>query len=375
MGKSSPSPGRLGSARAACSWRSPPKRTRAGFESFSVVHTRPNRCWPSARGSMHFEADTWCRRSKCSEASRPSGARNWRVFSRTWRPRAPRPAAASPPDHLRLVEAATELVRSLGAKEPVVVMLEDVHWADEMSLRLMAFLARRIRSSRILVVLTIRDEEIASAPVLRQVVDELARESHFIHLALPPLSRASTTALVRPLIRVSTADVDAQLDAEIWRASAGNPFLVVETIRAIQEGTAPRTPAALPLPERVRRVVAGRLERLSDRGQHLASVAAIVGREFDFALLQRAAGLDERHAAEGVEELVRRGMLQGFGEQLDFTHEWIREVVYNELLHPQRRRLHVLVAKTLEDLHAGDPERHYAALAGHYRAGEVWEKA
>src|SRR5438128_2096473 len=283
--------------------------------------------------------------------------------------------ARHPPDHLLLFEAATELVRSLSAKEPVVVMLEDVHWADEMSLRLMAFLARRIRSSRILVVLTLRDEEMASAPVLRQVVDELARESHFAHLAVLPLSRAGTTALVRSLVSVSTTRVDARLDTEIWRASAGNPFLVVETIRAIQEGTPPHTPAALPLPERVRRVVAGRLERLSDRGQHLASVAAVVGREFDFALLQQAAGLDEQHAAEGVEELVRRRVLHGLGEQLDFTHEWIREIVYNELVHPRRKRLHVLVAKALEDLHAADPERHYAALAGHYRAGEVWEKA
>src|SRR5437867_8524330 len=158
-------------------------------------------------------------------------------------------AVAHPPDHLLLFEAATELVRSLAAKEPVVVMLEDVHWADEMSLRLMAFLARRIRSSRILVVLTIRDEELASAPVLRQVVDELARESHFVHLSLMPLSRAGTTALVRSLVAASTARVDARLDTEIWRASAGNPFLVVETIRAIEEGTAPHTPAALPLPE------------------------------------------------------------------------------------------------------------------------------
>src|SRR5262249_17887908 len=153
--------------------------------------------------------------------------------------------ADRPPDHLLLFEAATELIRSLAAKEPVVVVLEDAHWADEMSLRLMAFLARRIRSSRILVVLTMRDEELASAPILRQVIDELAREPHFLHLPLTPLSRAGTAALVRSLVAASSAGVDPRLDAEIWRASAGNPFLVVETIRAIQEGVAPRTPATL----------------------------------------------------------------------------------------------------------------------------------
>src|SRR5437867_804739 len=93
-------------------------------------------------------------------------------------------AVAHPSDHLLLFEAATELVRSLAAKESVVVMLEDVHWADEMSLRLMAFLARRIRSSPILVVMTNRDDEMDTPHELGQDVDMLSLASQFVTLAL-----------------------------------------------------------------------------------------------------------------------------------------------------------------------------------------------
>ena len=118
------------------------------------------------------------------------------------------------PDHLRLFEAVTGLVRHLATHQPVLVMLEDVHWADEMSVRLFAFLARRIRTSRVLVAVTIRGQELAGAPILGQVLDELTREPHFVQITLRP--------------------------------------------------------AAVPLLERVRRAVASRLQRLGERGRLLA---------------------------------------------------------------------------------------------------------
>ena len=128
------------------------------------------------------------------------------------------------PDHLRLFEAVTGLVRHLATHQPVLVMLEDVHWADEMSVRLFAFLARRIRTSRVLVAVTIRGQELASAPILGQVLDELRREPHFVQITL--------------------------------------------------------CPAAVPLLERVRRAVASRLQRLGERGRLLASVGGVMARRF-----------------------------------------------------------------------------------------------
>jgi tetratricopeptide (TPR) repeat protein len=114
---------------------------------------------------------------------------------------------------------------------------------------------------------------------------------------------------------------------------------------------------------------------LSDRARPLLAVAAVIGREFDFTLLQRASGLTEREAAVGVEELVRRRMLHGVDDGFDFTHDRIREVVYSGLLPPRRKLLHGDVATALETLTARALEPPAAALGTHYRHAEVWDKA
>jgi len=254
-------------------------------------------------------------------------------------------------------------------------VLEDLHWADEMTLRLLAFLGRRIVDRRVLVATTAREEEMADAAVLRRTLEELRREGHVDELRLSSLSAEETAALVRSLAKVGT-DPEAltTLEAQVWRVSAGNPFMVVETFRALAD-TAALASGALPLPERVREVIVARLERLSDRGRKLAEVAAVIGRDFDFALLQRASGGTEGDAASGAEELVRRRVLQGVGERFDFTHDRIREVVYARLLAPRRRLLHREIAAAIESLPADDVAEQTERLAHHTLRGELWDKA
>jgi len=125
----------------------------------------------------------------------------------------------------------------------------------------------------------------------------------------------------------------------------------------------------------VRELIAGRLERLGSRTRELAGVAAVIGREFDFPLLQQASHLEEHATAEGVEELVRRHVLRGVGERFDFVHDRVHAVVYDGLIGPQRRLCHRRVGEVLEAVHAGNLEPHYLALATHFREGEVWDKA
>jgi len=131
----------------------------------------------------------------------------------------------------------------------------------------------------------------------------------------------------------------------------------------------------LPLPKRVRDLIATRLDRLSERARDIASMAAVIGREFDFELLQRASGLDEYVTAEGVEELVRHCVLRGVGERFDFSHNRVQAVVYNRLLSPQRRVRHRRVGEALEAIHAANVAPHYVTLGTHFREGEVWDKA
>jgi tetratricopeptide (TPR) repeat protein len=278
--------------------------------------------------------------------------------------------------YLRLFEAMVDCVERLAARHPLLLVLEDVHWADQLSLRLLSFLGRRVGVSQVLVVGTAREEELADALVLRQVLEELRREERLVELTLPALSQPETVSLVRTLAKAGTDEaVVARLGEQIWRASEGNPFMIVETVRALEEKGLARAPAVPPLPQRVHRVIAERLERLSKPSRELASVAAVVGREFDFALLPRAAAGDEHAIAEGIEELMRRHVLRSVGERFEFRHERIREVAVAELLPPRRKLLHAAVARALETTYAANLEPYYVALAAHYCAGEIWDKA
>lgn len=300
----------------------------------------------------------------------------WRAELARLFPEIPTSGLPAPSDDARrLFESVTHLVRSLAASQPVLVVLDDLHWADEISVRLLAYLGRRIAGDRVLLVATAREEELADAAALRAMLDEMRREGALDAMTLTRLSADQTATLVRSLAKLGT-DPEAltRLEAQIWRVSAGNPFVVVETLRVLERVTVLDS-TALPLPERVREVITASLGRLSVRARELANVAAVIGRDFDFALLQRASGLTDRDAASGAEELVRQRVLHGVGERFDFTHDRIREVIYAELLAPRRRLLHREVALAIESLPTDRVADETERLAYHALRGECWDKA
>src|SRR5262245_48276005 len=156
--------------------------------------------------------------------------------------------------------------------------------------------------------------------------------------------------------------------------SEGNPFVVIEAMRTTQAGQATTDVRAV-VPETVRAMTRSRLRRLSERGQRLVAVAATIGREFDFALLHGAAGSDELHTAEGLEELVRAHVVRERGERFEIAHDRIRAVVAGDLLPARRRALHASIARALEALHGEHPDPHSAELAHHHHAASLWDKA
>jgi DNA-binding SARP family transcriptional activator len=283
---------------------------------------------------------------------------------------APPGATASEP--AQLFEVIVQLLERMTLAQPMLLILEDLHWADQMSLRLLAFVGRRLQRWRMLAVVTAREEDFPDSTLLRHTVDELSQGGQVVRRHLGPLHREDTIALARTLMPARDA---AFLEEQLWRASEGNPFMVVETVRALRGGPAPEGAPGLPLPERVRDLIVYRLERLGARSRALVAVAAVIGRPFDFALLQRAADLGEAEAADGVEELVRQRVLHSRGEILEFTHDRIREVVDGQLLPPRRALLHRRVAEALETLHVSALGPHALALGTHYREGHVWPKA
>jgi len=290
-------------------------------------------------------------------------------------PEAGQPPAGAVTDVRPVFESVAQVIALLAEHDSVVLILEDVHWSDEISARLMAFVGRRLADRRVLLVTTAREEELVDVPAVRQALDDLRRDTPLTSLALGPLSHADTLALVRTLARSGDEGAMARLGERGWAASEGNPFVAVETVRAQAEGAAVGGGRGLALSERVRDVVGRRLERLSERGQTLAGVAAAIGREFEFALLQQASGLTEDDTAAGVEELVRRRVLHGIGERFDFTHDRIRDVAYGRLLPPRRKLLHRRIAEALEQARAEAADVEPLAIGLHYRDAEERDKA
>jgi tetratricopeptide (TPR) repeat protein len=277
-------------------------------------------------------------------------------------------ALKSGPDLLDVFQRMAAALAALARERPLLVVLEDLHWADEVSLRLLAYVGRRMAGDAVLVVATVREEELADAAMLRRTLDELDRERRMTRLRLATLSRESTMALVHALARSGTdATALGRLGETAWTISGGNPFVAVETVRAAAPGTE--------LAEPVRQLVTSRLDRLSDHARSVTTAAAVIGREFEFALLRRAAGLDDAVTAEAVEELVRRRILHGVGERFDFVHDRVRDVVRAQLLAPRRRMLHRAVAEAIAEVYAEDLDAHVVALGLHYHAAEMWPEA
>ena len=280
---------------------------------------------------------------------------------------------AAPPDitaesHLRLFETMDALIAELARQAPLLLVLEDLQWADDLSLRLLVFVTRQLSDRSVLIVGTFREGE--EPTTLQRATHELATLAHVETLAVGGLSQAATGALVRALARVgSHAGALIEVIAKVWTLSEGSPFVIVETVRALREGRVPD--AGVELPRRVREMIAARLAGVSAGAQEIARVASVFTREFHFPVLQRAAGLGRRDTAAAIEELVRRRIFDAVGERFGFTHVRLRQAVYDALLAPRRQALHLAVGEALETVFADRLDEVYDGLAYHFsRADE-----
>jgi DNA-binding SARP family transcriptional activator len=291
----------------------------------------------------------------------------------------PEIAAAESPavagDTARTFEAIATVLHRLGRTQPLLVVLEDVQWADELSIRLIVYLARRVVAWPVVLLVTVRIEDLREDPLLRRARDEVRRSGHGVELRIGALSQDGTGRLARALLGPGhRRDAAEDLDARIWRATEGNPFMVVETVRALRAGGSLGAEGGLPLPAGVRALVRSHLAPLSPAVRRLVEAAAVIGRQFDFDLLCRASRIGEEDAAVAVEELVRREIFRQAGDGFEFSHDRIREVVRADVLAPRRAVLHRQIAAALED-RDGAHDESALAIGTHYLEGGAWPQA
>lgn len=217
-----------------------------------------------------------------------------------------------------------------------------------MTVDFLAALGRRWDGGPLLIAVSAREEELDRSS-LRVVLDELQGEQRLARQTLAPLGHDDTVALIQGLGAAEPRMcVTAPRAEAIWERSGGNPFIVIETLRAIADGGDLDLRERLPLPARVREMIGRHPAGLSGAARQLVGVAAIIGRQFDMELLRRGAGLEARRAADALEELIRRRVLHAVGNRFDFIHERIREVALAEVLPPRRQLLHAAVAAAMD---------------------------
>jgi DNA-binding SARP family transcriptional activator len=247
-------------------------------------------------------------------------------------------------------EAVAALLASLAAAAPVLLVIDDLHWADASSAALLGHVLRARPEAPLLVVATYRPGEVGAGSPVADALSRLHRDGLLERLALAGLDRQGVDALVRELAGVAPS---AGLTGAVHAETEGNPFFVAETARQLGAGVAAHR---LELPESVRELIERRLARLGEPCLRLLTLAAVIGREFELAVLERASDLRPDALDEALEEAIGAGLvveLPGLEDRLAFTHTLIRRTIEHRLTRSRRRRLHACVAAAIE----GGPRR------------------
>jgi DNA-binding winged helix-turn-helix (wHTH) protein/tetratricopeptide (TPR) repeat protein len=271
------------------------------------------------------------------------------------------------------------LVRASGAR-PLLLVLEDLHWADPSSLQLLRFLAPELGDSRVLVLGTRRDVG-GDAPAMDHTLAQLARLPH-VRPAIP-LTGLAEDEVARLVLMETGKQPAAALATALHARTEGNPFFVGELVRLLDAeralGTASggTTSARSVIPASVKTVVRRRAGELSAEAAELLGVASIIGRDVELPLVAEVLGKLEEELLDVLEEVEASGLLVGHGENpetLRFSHALVRESLYDALSRRDRLRLHRRVGEAIESLHAVRLDDHLASLAYHFSQAAFGEQ-
>jgi predicted ATPase len=297
----------------------------------------------------------------------------------------PPPTPDADTERYRLHRAVAALLRAVSRRNAVLLVLDDLQWADHSTLLLLQYLARAATNARLLVVGVFRDSVADMGEALSDTLSDLHRFTGVVRLRLSGLDHGHVVELVRRLAGPDGGDLPA-LALTLSELTSGNPFLLgelwrhlTETRTLVQAGNGWRLAGSLDTlgtPESVREVVGQRLARLASATQQLLALAAVIGGEFDLGLLRQVSGQDEATLLQALEEAAASGMIQETSAARlahRFTHELVRRALYDRLPAGTRARLHLDVAQALEleaipHGHHGDDARVLDELATHFTA-------
>lgn len=273
--------------------------------------------------------------------------------------------ASSPTSRIEEFDALSALLKRVAEREPLVLLLEDLHAADESSQLMLQYLAREVRDDRIFLVATLDVEEVDIKPRQASFFAEITREG--VEVSLRGIDEEAIAQLYELLVGHKAEDT---MVAGLMSATEGNPLFVTEAIAMLSatgELHRPDHSAGFRVPRNVRDMFRRRLSALSDETHALLTMASVIGREFDIPLLSRVAILEADTTLALLDGAVAAGVIHETGAlgRYRFTHVLIRETAYEDLSPANRMRVHRLVAEAVEEAATRDQDR-LPELAHHW---------
>jgi tetratricopeptide (TPR) repeat protein len=260
---------------------------------------------------------------------------------------------------LRFYEAISSAIRN--SRKPLLLYLDDMQWCDSDSFEWLNALLTSPAGSRVLLLGTVRAEEIDREHPFTRFLSTLRQSGMVTEIQLALLNAEESAELARA---ESAKPLETAKLVEIFRATRGNPLFVLETVRAGLQST------------RVHAVIVARLGQLTPPSYELAGFASVIGRPFSFELLQEATDWDETSLSQALDELWRRRIIESSGaSEYDFTHDRLREVASAELTLVRRRYLHRRIARALAEVHRTDIESWKGQIASHLEQAGMPEEA
>ncbi|MEE8045496.1 MAG: AAA family ATPase [Dehalococcoidia bacterium] len=284
-------------------------------------------------------------------------------------------SSPSTPEQFRfqLFDALSRTLRTVAENEPLLLIVEDIHWADESSLYLLELLVGSMGDSAVSIIFTSRDAEMADNPkALTKTIGELMRWDVFSRLDLARLTREATADQVTAL---GGDGNNASLRDAIFASSEGNPFFTAEVVRLLaQEGRLDSSATGdidVGIPGAVSEVISRRLSGLDENELDLLESCSVIGQEIEIDLLASVSGLSPRELLNNLERPIANQILQLDGSNLRFTHALIGDAVSNGLSVPDRVNRNAQVAESLLEFAGKNLRAYVGRLATHYIAAQA----
>lgn len=284
----------------------------------------------------------------------------------------------------RFFEAVTDFLGEMSHTDPVILVLDDIHWADKPSLLLLRHVLRSATPMRLLVLATYRDTDLDRTHPLAEVLANLRREPGVTRLDLVGLSQSEVMALMEAAAGHDLDEPAVGLSVALQQETQGNPFFVGEVLHHFAESgaiverdgrwTSDKTLEEVGIPEGIREVVGRRLSRLSDAANRALALGAVIGAGFDLATIEAAGGPGGDELFDALDEAVRHTIVRevpGAVGRYAFAHALVRSSLYEELSTNRKVRMHWQVAMALEVRYQQELDAHLDELAYHCAEGAL----